>query len=369
MKKFLSLMGILLSLSVVAQQQDHTVFVLKGKLQNARNIKLFLQNSGGTVYMDSTTTDSEGNFVFKGSLKEPAVFLFGLRGSQNYVSFQMENSVITINGDAKDIPHVTISGSGEQVLYKEIQTKMAPLDQNLKEIMTDYTDASEKKDSLAMKMITETKMPAWKAERCSVITDFIKAHPSSAVSVNLVADFVTGKYGPAEKADQLMHLIEATPAGKYSRSLKIRIVIDGQLTARTGRIAPDFTQPDTSNHVVSLSDLKGKYVLVDFWASWCHPCRAENPNVLEAYKKYKEKNFTVIAVSLDTYRPAWIKAIKDDQLPWLQLSDLQSQNSAAKRYGVISIPFNFLVDPSGKIIATDLRGEALENKLKEVLPR
>jgi peroxiredoxin len=162
-------------------------------------------------------------------------------------------------------------------------------------------------------------------------------------------------------------VIEATPAGKYSRAIRIRDFIDGQMSARSGKTAPVFTQPDTTGRIVSLADLKGKYILVDFWASWCHPCRAENPNVLKAYNTYKEKNFTVVAISLDINRNAWIRAIKEDHLPWLQLSDLKSQNVAGKQYGVVSIPANFLLDPSGKIIATDLRGEALERKLDEVL--
>ena len=139
-------------------------------------------------------------------------------------------------------------------------------------------------------------------------------------------------------------------------------------TLEVGDIAPDFTLKDVNNKPVSLSSLKGKYVLVDFWASWCGPCRGENPFVVAAYSKFKNKNFTILGISLDEQRAEWINAIKEDQLSWLQVSDLEGMNSAvASMYGVDAIPYNVLLDPQGKIIATSLRGPALDKKLSEVL--
>jgi len=133
-------------------------------------------------------------------------------------------------------------------------------------------------------------------------------------------------------------------------------------------MAPDFSQPDTAGVAVALSGFKGKYVLLDFWASWCHPCRAENPNLVKAYNKYKGSNFTILSVSMDNNKASWLKAVQADKLPWMQLSDLKSaSNEAVKLYGVKAIPANFLIDPQGRIVASNLHGEDLVTFLDKLL--
>ena len=144
------------------------------------------------------------------------------------------------------------------------------------------------------------------------------------------------------------------------------VVVKAQL--RVGELAPDIVLPGKTDTIIKLSSLNGKVVLIDFWASWCGPCRAENPNVVAAYNEFKDKNFTVLGVSLDQNKKSWLKAIQDDKLSWKNISDLQYWSSAAVNlYGFDALPFNVLINPEGKIIATELRGEDLINKLRDIL--
>ena len=136
---------------------------------------------------------------------------------------------------------------------------------------------------------------------------------------------------------------------------------------KVGNAAKGFTLNTAEGTPISLASYKGKYVLVDFWASWCGPCRAENPNVLRAYNKYKEKNFEILSISLDADREAWLKAVKEDKLPWTQVLDLRGNNSISMAYAVTGIPDNVLIDPNGIIVATTLRGEALQKTLEKIL--
>ncbi|QKG55679.1 AhpC/TSA family protein [Hymenobacter sp. BRD128] len=199
---------------------------------------------------------------------------------------------------------------------------------------------------------------------------FIKAHPTSWVSLEAL-QYASQMGGPPQYADvaplyaALTPAQQASPPGKFYGEM-----LAGLKNSALGTSAPAFTQSTPEGKPVSLADYRGKYVLIDFWASWCTPCRAENPNVLKAYEAFKGRNFEVLGVSLDDERTraAWVKAIADDHMPWTQVSDLRGgDNAVAQQYGVKSIPQNFLIDPSGKIVASNLRGEELLTTLARLL--
>ncbi|UXD69401.1 AhpC/TSA family protein [Sphingobacterium faecium] len=197
---------------------------------------------------------------------------------------------------------------------------------------------------------------------------FIAANPASYVSWSLLQQVAHNDFDASHNVDSFKKLSGEVRA--YPSAVQLAAYIQDQSAISVGNLAPDFTQPDTLGKLVSLADFRGKYVLLDFWASWCGPCRHENPNLVQAFHKYKNRNFTILAVSLDgaSQREAWMNAIHTDGLPWTQVADLKGwKNEAAEQYKVKSIPSNFLIDPQGKIVARNLRGSALEQYLAKFL--
>jgi len=370
-----------LALSPLVIFAQGSPYKIKGKIGsfNAPAKVFLLYQDGGSSVTDSAAVVN-GNFSFQGSISEPSSGLIvmdakgvgfdSLKSTQkpDMLRFYVHKGEYSIEG--KDsLATASIKGSKVNTENKILSGRLKDLSAQFSALDAEYQAASaEKKASQEFVGELQNRLEKLQEKQKEILTQFVKENPTSYVSVNSILS-IAGRDPQASELDPLIKSL--SPELQKSAALQslVTAMEAGKKTA-IGAIAMDFTQNDPDGKPVKLSDFKGKYVLLDFWASWCGPCRQENPNVVQAYNKYKDKNFTVLGVSLDrqNQRDAWLKAVKDDGLTWTQVSDLKFwNNEVAKMYGIRSIPQNYLIDPSGKIVAVNLRGAALEKKLAELL--
>lgn len=353
-------------------------FLLQGKLSPAINAKkVYLSYySEGTELRDSTVV-KKGTFTFKGTVKYPIQASLFLQQQSNadrltaeeYLYFYLENAKISITS-TKSLGAAVVNGSRSNAENQELAALHAPYRKVADSVTRVYNSwtAEQKKDTLLTKTLA-APMRATQRGYDSVSRVFIANHPSSYIAMNLFKEIELGyNFNPDTAERRFTHFSKQLRESSMGVEL-VKVINKGKKTD-IGVMAMDFAQPDTSGREVKLSDFRGQYVLVDFWASWCKPCRAENPNLLKAYNKFKSKKFTILGVSLDDAdgRRAWLHAVVQDGMPWTQVSELKGfKSQAAVDYGVQAIPSNYLVSPEGKIIARNLRGEELDKKLGEIL--